>query len=513
MIGSNNKFSWLPKLLVAVLGAVALVGEEPNPKGPAEPQQFKHAVVIPIDGELTPMAERSFKRRLAEAKRQHADLVIVELDSPGGYVDTSLEIADALLHVDWARTVAFVPREAMSGAAIVSLACDEIIIAPNAQFGDAGMIQLSLEEAGFRYAPEKARSALVSRVRTLAVVKGRPPALAEALVDMDLTVFRVRNKQTGAETFMSDAELRSAADPDRWEKLDPVFETRGKNFLTVNGTRAVELQLSQATANSRAELKVRYRLAGEFVVLKHTGVDTAVLVLNHPLMTGLIFVIGLVALYVEFSFPGTFIGALVAGLCFAIFFWSRFLGGTAGWLEVILFIAGLTFIGMELFVIPGFGIAGITGVLLLIVSVVMASQSFVIPHTSRELDTTLTQVGIVGGSGVLFVIAAVFVSKYLGAIPVMKALVLEVPGPVIAADDGPAPISSLAASAFLGLPVKVGDQGVADSALRPAGKARFDDRFVDVVSDGGFVDRDKPVRVIEIAGNRVVVREVESARI
>jgi membrane-bound serine protease (ClpP class) len=507
---SDNKRLWLPELLAMMLGVAVLFGEEPKQERPAEPKQFARGVVIPIDGELTPMTESSFMRRLAEAKRLQADLLIVELDSPGGYVDTSLEIADALLRVDWARTVAFVPREAMSGAAIVALACDEIIIAPNAQFGDAGMIQLSLEEAGFRYAPEKARSALVSRVRTLAVAKGRPPALAEALVDMDLAVFRVRNKQTGAETFMSDAEINSAADPDRWEKLDPVFETRGKNFLTVNGTRAVELQLSQATARSHADLKTRYKLSSDFVVLQHTGVDTAVLILNHPLITGLIFVIGLVALYVEFSFPGTCIGGLIAGLCFAVFFWSRFLGGTAGWLEVILFVAGLTFIGMELFIIPGFGVAGITGVLLLIASVVMASQTFVIPHNSRQLDTTLTQVGIVGGSGILFVIAALFVSRYLGAIPVMKALVLEMPVPVTMAADGPTGTGLLAASAIAGMPVTVGEHGVTDSPLRPAGKARFGDRFVDVVSDGVFVDRNTPVRVIEIAGNRVVVREVDT---
>jgi membrane-bound serine protease (ClpP class) len=279
----------------------------------------------------------------------------------------------------------------------------------------------------------------------------------------------------------------------------------------VNGNRAVELKLSQGTASTHEDLKTRFQLPGEFIVLRHTGVDTAVLVLNHPLITGLIFVIGLVALYVEFSFPGTFVGGLIAGLCFAIFFWSRFLGGTAGWLEVILFIGGLTFICMELFVIPGIGIAGITGVLLLIASVVMASQSFVIPHNSRELNTTLTQVGIVGGSGVMFIIAAAIFSRYLGAIPVVKSLMLEVPQTSLAG-DAPVGTGLLAASALSSVPVSIGEHGIADSPLRPAGKARFGDRFVDVVSDGVFIDREKPVRVVEIAGNRVVVREAESPR-
>jgi membrane-bound serine protease (ClpP class) len=221
-------------------------------------------------------------------------------------------------------------------------------------------------------------------------------------------------------------------------------------------------------------------------------------------------VIGLVALYIEFSFPGTFVGGLIAGLCFSIFFWSRFLGGTAGWLEVILFVAGLTFIGMELFVIPGFGITGITGILLLITSIIMASQTFLIPHNSRELNTTLTQVGILGGSGLLFLLAAAIVSRYLGVVPVFSALVLEFQGPINAEQAGAPDAKSQLATAS-GFPVKVGEEGVADSLLRPAGKARFGDHYIDVITNGGFVDRGQPVRIIEISGNRVVVRPMDTS--
>ena len=513
MVGVVNPRLLLLAILFAV-GAVTLVGDEPAEKESApadkEPaQQYKRPVIISIHGMLTPMTERSFHRRLMDAKSRHADLVVIEIDSPGGYVDSSVEIADALLHVDWARTVAYVPHEAMSGAAIVSLGCDDIVIAPNAQYGDAGMIQLSLDDAGFRYAPEKARSALVSQVRTLAASKGRPPALAEAMVDMDLAVYRVRNKKTGAETFMSEAEINSAANSADLEKLKPIFEAREKHFLTLNGNQAVELQLAQALVKNREELKAHYRLDQDFFVLEHRGTDTAVLILNHPLVTGLIFVIGLVALYVEFSFPGTFVGGLIAGLCFAMFFWSRFLGGTAGWLEVILFIAGLTFIGMELFVIPGFGVSGVTGLVLIFISMVMASQTFFVPHTGEQLNTTLTQVGVVSGSGVMFLIAAALVSRYLGVIPVMKSLMLEVPTAESAPIDSGTK-STLAATVLSSVKVAIGEQGIADSPLRPAGKARFGDDFVDVVADGMFVDRGRLVRVVEVSGNRVVVREVET---
>ena len=89
-------------------------------------------------------------------------------------------------------------------------------------------------------------------------------------------------------------------------------------------------------------------------VYRHTTTDTIVYVLNNPFVTGLLVIIGLIALYIEFSAPGLGAGGLVAGLCAVLFFWSRFFSGTSGWLEVILFVAGLVFIAMEIFVIPGF---------------------------------------------------------------------------------------------------------------------------------------------------------------
>ena len=82
------------------------------------------------------------------------------------------------------------------------------------------------------------------------------------------------------------------------------------------------------------------------------------------------------------------IGGLLSGLCFALFFWSRFLGGTAGWLEVILFLAGVIFVAMEFFVIPGFGLAGLSGLALVIASVLMASQHFILPANQLELSVT-----------------------------------------------------------------------------------------------------------------------------
>jgi membrane-bound serine protease (ClpP class) len=487
--------------LLLVIGNSALA-EEAQPV-----RRFNKAVLIRFEGEINPLLEQFIYRKLDVAKEQGADLVIIEIDSPGGYLDASLNLADRFLGLDWAHTVAFVPREALSGGAIAALGCNEIVMAPDAHLGDAGPIFMG-EDALFRHAPEKLRSELALRIRDLAEATGRPPALAEAMVDMDLVVYRVRNENTGEETFLSDHEIESSDDPDAWKKLKPVQESREKHFLTVTGRRAVELKLADATVSNRGELKQRYGIEGELVILEPTSVDTAVTILNVPFVTGLLLLIGLIALYVEFSAPGLGAGGLVAAICFTLFFWSRFLGGTAVWLEVLLFALGVGFLLIEIFVTPGFGFAGITGMTLIIVSLVMAGQSFTIPTTTRELNTSLQGMVVIVGAGFAFIFAAFGVSRYFGTVPVVGWLRLDLPerNNGDANRDGKQ-ISSDGANRF---PVGVGDWGVAESPLRPAGKAIFGDDFLDVVTDGSFVDKGTQVRVIQLSGNRVVVRAIDA---
>ena len=493
----------LAALLVVVAARVARAQDDPPDRN------FRKAVLIRFEGPITPLLEQFVYRKLDVAQDQGADLVIIEMDSPGGYLDASLNLADRFRDLDWAHTVAFVPREALSGAAIAALGCNEIVMAPEAHLGDAGPI-FQGEDALFRHAPEKIRSELALRVRDLAEATGRPPALAEAMVDMDLVVYRVRNENTGVETFLSDHDIESSDDPEQWEKLQPVQESREKHFLTVTGRRAVELKLAEGTAATRDEIKRRYALQDELLVLEPSSVDTAVTILNVPFVTGLLLLIGLIALYVEFSAPGLGAGGMIAAMCFTLFFWSKFLGGTAVWLEVILFLLGVAFLLIEIFVTPGFGFAGITGMLLLLVSLVMAGQDFVIPTTSRELKASLQGMVVIVGAGFAFLIAAFGVSHYFGTVPIVGWLKLDLPRPDDgeARDDGkPKPIAK--SNRF---PVGVGDWGVAESPLRPAGKAIFGDDYIDVVADGSFVDKGKQVRVIQISGNRIVVREIEEDR-
>ncbi len=236
-------------------------------------------MIIRLQGVVLPSMEAYLQRHLKQAEQIGADLVILEIDSPGGMVEPSFNIASAMLELQWAHTVAYVPEEALSGAAIISLGCDDIVMGPLATFGDAGPIVLG-EDRMFRHAPEKYRTHLARRVRDLASATGRPPSLAEAMVDKDLVVYSVTNQKTGEITYMSQHELDSAPDAGDWQKGLPVLETREGSFLEVNGQRAVELQLANRTVDSRAELEEIYRAAQPLELLEDTAVDLTVQFLN-----------------------------------------------------------------------------------------------------------------------------------------------------------------------------------------------------------------------------------------
>jgi membrane-bound serine protease (ClpP class) len=236
-------------------------------------------------------------------------------------------------------------------------------------------------------------------------------------------------------------------------------------------------------------------------------------VLNNPWVTGLLMVIGLIALYVEVSSPGLSVGGLIALLCFALFFWSRFLGGTAEVLELVIFLVGILFLAAEIFVFPGFGVAGVTGLLLMGLGVLMASQTFVIPQTQRQFDTFSISLLVLACSALVFLVAAVVISRYFGSLPVFNRLVLQ-PATATGGAAGKPAKSQRGKPALDALPIAevdvgVGDWGMALSALRPAGKARFGDEVLDVLTDGDFIEAGRQVRIVELEGNRIVVADVE----
>ena len=462
----------------------------------------KRAAYIRFDTSIGPFSEHRFYRKLDEAESAGADVVVVEIESPGGLVDSSVNLANRLNELEWATTIAYVPREAISGAAIMSLGCDFIIMHEYGKIGDAGPIVLGTDSM-FRHAPEKTVSYLVEIMRDLAETHDRPPTLAASMVDKDLPVYEAIHEATGEVRYVSDAEWEKLKVKEGWKKGAIVRESSRGRFLEMNGRSAVQHRLANGVVRSRGELAERLGISEEdFVVLESNWVDNTAMILNSWPITVLLVIVGIIALYVELLSPGIGVGALVAGLCAALFFWSRFLGGTSGWLEVVLFLAGLVFLAVEFFVIPGFGVAGLTGGGLLLLSFIMASQRFD-PNDGIQMADLQRSLLILTGSGVAAVAGMVFLSQYLGKIPILHRLALEAPS----IDGSKSPTKS-GFTIVDELPIAIGDEGVADSALRPSGRARIGEAFVDVVADGSYVEAGQTIRVIKVSGTRIMVREV-----
>ncbi|MEC8159596.1 MAG: NfeD family protein [Planctomycetota bacterium] len=472
------------------------------------PRQFERATIIHFEGEITQQQFKFFESKLKLAERRSSDLVIIVIDSPGGLLQQSLSIGERLRDVDWATTIAYIPQKAISGAAIFSLGCDRIVMGENARLGDAGVIELN-ENFLFQYVEAKLLTDVVRQVRDLATSKSRSPDLAEALVDRSAVVYQRTAEDGESPEFKiqyaekrEDGEVEIEPEPPASADGEPpwtiVPETRGNRFLEVNAAQGIALGLCEETSTSLDEFLGTFQISEPPLQLRRTTADSVIFWLNYPAVTFLLIVVGLVALYFEFSAPGISVGGLVSGLCFVLFFWSRFLGGTAGLLEILLFISGIIFLLMELFVIPGFGLSGILGALLMIASIVMASQTFVVPQNSVEVGQLSQSLAIVMGSFLTFLFCAWLISRKMGMLPVFNRLILSPPEiPTDSAQEHrggkPHPM------------VQVGEWGVTESVLRPAGKARFQGRSIDVVSDGAYVESGASIQIVEISGNRVMV--------
>ncbi len=489
----------LRRATTLILFAAALTATAQNP--PPVDGPLRSAVIIEFHEDINPLSGSLLQRRFAEAVQADYDVIILDIHSPGGYTQITFELMDMLLEAKNVETVAWIETDAISGAALLSLAADKIIMRPGARIGDAGEIVMG-DDGAFRYTEAKSRSVLAQKARDTAKSTGRPETLAEKMVDKDMIVFSATHKTDGTKRLFSDKEWESLADADDWEKGKPIREAGKEMFFIANGERAVELGLANHTVANRDELAKLLHVSQPIPVVKHSWVDSLVWVLNTGFVTFLLLVIGMVALVIELSAAGFGIGGLVSFLCFGLFFWSRFLGGTSGWLEVTLFVMGLLFIGAEFFVIPGFGVAGISGIVLTLGSLVMASRRVVFPQNSEELMGLSFDVLTVVGAFAGFLVALLLFSNYMGEIPGLSRLTLR---PQLASDIGP---SEGGASLLLAAwqRVDVGDEGQAISALRPSGKIQIGDQIVDVVTEGDFVDPGTAVRVIAKQGARIVVR-------
>ena len=326
-----------------------------------------------IDGEIGRAESAYVKRLIEEATAAEAAVLVIELNTFGGRVDAAVLIRDALLDAPM-TTVVFINKRAISAGALISLASEKIAISPGGTIGAATPITVGQGQEMPQPVEEKYLSYFRQEMRVTAEARGRNGDIAEAMVDADSEV--------------------------------PEISEKGK-LLTLTTTTALEHGIADVEARSVAEALEKLDLEGTVVEVERTWSESLVAFLTSQAITSLLFLAMMVLAYLEYQSPGfgVFGGGAIA--CFLLLYFSHYLVDLAGWEELLLFAIGVVLVVVELVVIPGFGVIGIGGLLLILVSAVLllmagdwSDFSFHNPFTreaaTRVLISTLLALGAIG---------------------------------------------------------------------------------------------------------------------
>ena len=477
-LGFVRQLARTPAELARVLG----IDERALAVDPAADGGWKAAQIViagPVTGDAVARARQQLERAVADG----ANLLFLRVDSAGGAPEQSLVLAGRLAAFDPAevRTVAYVPRQARGDAALVALACDELVMHPDAVLGGEGDAAIGGRQA----------TAVAAAWREgVAKRRERSWSLPVATVVPGIEVEQATQQETGRVDYFCAEELAARDDRDAWKPGARV----GTGPIQLTGRSAESLGLANHVVDDFQGLVHAYGLTGDVALSEPGWADRLLDALASPGLAWLLLLIGGAGLYIELHTPGFGLGGFVSMVAFIIYFWSQYLHGTSGWLEVMLFLAGLFCLAAEIFVLPGLGVLGLGGGVLVIASLVLASQSFVLPandYQVRQLQWSL--LGILGAAcGVAGL--AMLVRRWLPATPMLRNVLLE-PPPVV--DDV---VEQDLLEELLGL------EGTATTRLAPAGKARIGGRVHEVTSDGELLEPGTAVRVVEVRGGRVLVR-------
>jgi membrane-bound ClpP family serine protease len=465
----------------------------------------------PINGEL----KEKVKRRIRKALGQKANLLILELACGGGESQAAHELAVFLTELNDNRrepvqTIAYVTGAAHDTAAFLAFACDKIIMQREIKGQDGQPGKDGGRLGGFdRYVQEhpNLETTLRRNLAEIAAKKHYPPILAEGMLDRELRIVAVEStREESARKFLSEAELKADQQREhRWRSVGVVKPANDKEegkYLTLSADQARELGVAREVVGGFDEICEQEGVSPSEV---HTAdsdwLDSLVDFLKDPWTSVVLVMLGVTCLILELKMPGVGLPGIISAVCFLLFFWSHSqVSGQIVWLAFLLFLLGLLLIGLEIFVIPGFGVTGISGIILVVGSIGLVAYG----HWPRSNEEWIAYgqalgpftISLLGALGAAFVIA-----RYLPHIPYANRLMLKPHDELGEGDE-------LTESIHPEMASLLGAIGVAATPLRPAGKVQFGDDFVDVVAEGNYVLPGTRVQVVEIEGNRVVVKEV-----
>lgn len=555
----------LPKSLAAQADPSAATAAAPVPAAVPAYRQANQIAIITVRGDIDQVTLMSLERRIKKATEEGADAIVLEIDTYGGEMAATLDICSLLKDrsATPANVVAWVRPKAISAGAIISLACREIVMAPGASIGDAAPIDLF----GRQMAPTE-RAKLLSPLTYEIIDSARrnhyDEKLVQAFIMLGQELWMIENVNTGERIFVDRAEYKTAfgedppqsgppstppplrspvpivpfvnkqiprasehsgldpealrrqiefeqmlpparqtlteADRGQWRVLLQV--TDGSSLLTPKADEALYYGLAREIIATDAELQ-SYFGAQTIVRYDQTWSEGLVRFLMSWPVKAILIIIFLVCLFVELSAPGFGVFGATAIVAALFLVGAPALAGMAQWWDILLIVLGFLLVATELFILPGFGVVGLAGAVCLLVGVVgtfVSGDLRTVEGQSQMWTGLMVTLLSVFGAGIIIW----FLSRWVHSMPLLNRIILTTElGERDAAGPG-----LLAAMGAAQRALSPGDTGVAETDLRPAGRANFEGRLVDVKSVGTYIDKGTPVRVVSVG--RFVI-EVEEA--
>lgn len=516
---------WLMVLWLTLFTGVLALGQPTLPATATTPATAAstagdRTVVIELEGEINNYTYDDLVRRVSEARDMGANRIILEIDSYGGAVTAGLDISRFIKQQE-IPVVAYVKQKAISAGAMIAVSCREIYAAPHALIGDCAPILVTSGQGLTPMQPtERAKfeSPVIEEFRDSARKNGYNPALLEAMVVLDKEVYWVKNAK-GERRIVGTEGYKKLEAEGGWE---PVLPDRNPidskdSLLTLGAELAHDLGLVRRLAASPEEVASAngWVITGQ---LHRTAGDRLIALLSSDAVRSLLVSALVLSIFAAFKMPGTGLPEAAVVVCLALLLGVPLMTGYAQWWEIILVLLGVVLLALEIFVIPGTGIAGIAGVIFILFGLLM---TFVPPAPSGpgvlptfqagwdglERGVILLVIGLTGG-----LIGASILARFLPKVPIFGRLILTrtIAGGVADSEQVQEVPGAVASTTW----VKIGSEGQAMTELRPGGNAQFTDpgtgarRMTDVISESGYLSAGTPIRVHEIRGSTVIVRKL-----
>jgi membrane-bound serine protease (ClpP class) len=423
--------------------------------------QKTKVMVMEIKDEIDPRTNRYVELALSHAEQTKADIVIIEMDTYGGLVTDAKEIVDKIM--DFKKPVwVYINSDAASAGALISIACDSIYMSPGASIGAATVVDEKGEKA-----PDKYQSYMRSIMRSTAEENGRDPRIAEGMVDESFAIEGIK-KEGQIITFSTSEALKNGFCEAKVQSISEI--------LSINRIADFELD--------RFELSTTDKIISIFI---------------NPFISGVLILIIIGGIYFEMQSPGIGFALLAAVVAMILYLVPYYLNGLAENWEIITLFIGLALLGVEIFVIPGFGIAGIAGITLTLGSLllVMVNNNVFdfqfVPANNLLVAFAATFGGLLGAMILLFTVGGRLTeSKFFGRVALTET------------QDRQQGYTS----SFIKDDLR-GKRGVAQTVLRPGGKIMIDGELYDAYTRGEYIEKGQEIEVIEEETTSLRVKRLE----